>query len=157
MVKYCASCGKVNDDQANFCVGCGKSLASEVTSTESLTPQKPDLQIVSTTLIADRGDIRDLKHTLSDVFLKDESGNVLLVARKGFTVVNREGLPKGNIITLLRADGSMVFDGHRDSEGGGIQGKLIALATKHIALSVTDPSFPLMLLLACIVAIDSHR
>jgi hypothetical protein len=80
LVKYCIKCGKENDDQAVFCTACGQRFPEQSPSAgpEAGTPaaaQTPSL------LTAEMGPGAH-KHVLTDVYLKDSSGKVLLVARK---------------------------------------------------------------------------
>ena len=78
LVKYCIHCGKQNDDQAAFCAVCGQRFpdqaASQVQQTGTSAPA-PSL------LTAEMG-TGTHEHMLTDVYLKDPAGRVLLAARK---------------------------------------------------------------------------
>jgi len=82
MVKYCAKCGKQNEDQAMFCVACGQKFQDESES----SPVKQGIAAggaaqLGTLLTVERGTGAHA-HVLSDVFLRNASGKVLLIARK---------------------------------------------------------------------------
>jgi len=113
------SCGKQNDDQAAFCTACGKRFQDEPSASQvqqsvaaSATTQQ------STLLTAERGPGAH-KHILTDVYLKDASGRVLLVARKpsllheNYTIVDGNEAVAGFMkpITHLTHSGMGVEDG----------------------------------------------
>ena len=80
MVKYCIRCGEKNDDEASFCVGCGEKLTSQaatgqVQAASSITELQPSL------FTAELG-AGAHKHMLTDLYLKDQAGKVVLVARR---------------------------------------------------------------------------
>lgn len=82
MVKYCTKCGKQNDDEAVFCAACGQKFQDE--SAPSTVQQSASVAVgaqPSTLLTVERGPGAH-GHMLTDVYLKDASGKVLLVARK---------------------------------------------------------------------------
>jgi len=96
LVKYCMSCGKQNEDQAAFCTACGKRFQDEPSASQvqqnaaaSATTQQ------STLLTAEKGPGAH-KHMLTDVFLKDSSGKVLLVARKPSLLHENYDIVDGN-------------------------------------------------------------
>jgi hypothetical protein len=80
LVKYCIKCGKENDDQAVFCTACGQRFPDQSPSAAPASGAPPAAQ-TPTTLTAEMGPGAH-KHVLTDVYLKDSSGKVLLVARK---------------------------------------------------------------------------
>lgn len=92
MVKYCIQCGKQNDDQAVFCTSCGQRFPDQAASTVSQTGA-PTAAQASSLFTAEMG-AGAHKHMLTDVYLKDSSGKVLLVARrksllhKDYTIVD---------------------------------------------------------------------
>jgi hypothetical protein len=87
LVKYCISCGKQSDDQAAFCAACGQKFPDESSPSPvqqgaaTATTAVAAAAQPGTLLTAERGSGAH-KHMLTDVFLKDASGKVLLVARK---------------------------------------------------------------------------
>ncbi len=83
MVKYCIHCGKANDDQAMFCVACGQRFpepAAPAAAQQAAPVPAPTTQAPSI-FTAERGPGAH-EHMLTDVYLKDATGKVLLVARK---------------------------------------------------------------------------
>ena len=82
MVKYCTKCGKQNDDQAAFCLDCGQKFQDE--SAPSTVQQGASVELFpqpGTLLTVERGTGAH-GHMETDLYLKDASGKVLLVARK---------------------------------------------------------------------------
>lgn len=78
MVKYCIHCGKQNDDQAVFCSACGQRFSDQAgppVQQAAASAPAPSL------LTAEMG-TGSHEHMLTDVYLKDSTGKVLLVARK---------------------------------------------------------------------------
>jgi len=83
MVKYCIHCGKANDDQAVFCMGCGQRFADQGASTPAQEmAQGPALPAQSPSLLTAELGPGAHEHMLTDVYLRDQAGNLLLVARK---------------------------------------------------------------------------
>jgi zinc ribbon protein len=80
LVKYCVQCGKPNDDQAVFCTACGQKFPDQAPPAVPLTAA-PVVTQTSSLYTAEMGTGAH-KHMLTDVFLKDASGKVLLVARR---------------------------------------------------------------------------
>ncbi len=80
MVKYCIQCGKPNDDQAVFCTACGQRFPDQ---SSPAVPQTvvPAVTQTSSLYTAEMGTGAH-KHMLTDVYLRDPSGKVLLVARR---------------------------------------------------------------------------
>jgi hypothetical protein len=82
MVKYCTKCGKQNDDQAVFCSACGQRFQEE--SAPSTVQQSASVELfpqLGTLLTVERGPGAH-EHLITDVYLKDASGKLLLVAKK---------------------------------------------------------------------------
>jgi len=82
MVKFCTKCGKQNDDQAVFCLDCGQKFQDE--SAPSTVQQSASAELFpqpGTLLTVERGPGAH-EHMDTDLYLKDASGKVLLVARK---------------------------------------------------------------------------
>jgi hypothetical protein len=80
MVKFCMSCGKENEDGAVFCIGCGQRFPPEAANSVQpggVTQQAPPFPVFA----AEIGPGAH-QHILTDVYLKDSAGKVLLVARK---------------------------------------------------------------------------
>ncbi|MDA4114720.1 MAG: zinc ribbon domain-containing protein [Thaumarchaeota archaeon] len=78
MAKYCIHCGKQNDDQAVFCTACGQPFGDQaVPAVQQIGASAP----VPSLLTAEMGTGAH-EHMLTDVYLKDSAGRVLLVARK---------------------------------------------------------------------------
>jgi hypothetical protein len=80
MVKFCMSCGKENEDAAVFCIGCGQRFPPEAANSVqpgAVTQQAPSFPAFTAELGPGAH-----QHILTDVYLKDFSGKVLLVARK---------------------------------------------------------------------------
>jgi hypothetical protein len=101
MTKYCMGCGKENEDQASFCVGCGQRFpdqAAPATQTAVQPPQAP----ASNLYTAEMGTGAH-EHMLTDVYLRDSQGRVMLVARKpsilhsDYTIVDGSESVKGFI------------------------------------------------------------
>jgi len=81
-VKYCTKCGKQNDDQAVFCLACGQKFQDQ--SAPSRVQQSASVAAgaqLSTLLTVERGPGAH-GNMLTDVYLRDASGQVLMVARK---------------------------------------------------------------------------
>ena len=81
-VKYCANCGRQNEDQAEFCSACGQKLPDEPSPL-------PVQQGATASAATQQGSLLTFEwgpgaheHVFTDVYLKDSSGKVLLVARK---------------------------------------------------------------------------
>jgi len=77
--KYCTHCGQENADEAAFCIACGQSFGSQVQPAVQTTTQTPSPTGSRYTTEMGPG---AHQHMLTDVYLKDSAGNVLLVARK---------------------------------------------------------------------------
>ncbi len=94
-MKFCVHCGKENDDQAIFCTACGEKFVDS----SSFHPQIQNPGISLTSEIGPGAH----KHTLTDFYLKDSSGQVRLVARKpsllhgNYDLVDKDGLAVGYI------------------------------------------------------------
>ena len=76
LVKYCIHCGKQNDDQAAFCAACGQRFPDQ-----TAPPVQQVAAPVPSLLTAEMG-TGTHEHMLTDVYLKDPAGRVLLAARK---------------------------------------------------------------------------
>jgi hypothetical protein len=116
LVKYCIQCGKPNDDQAVFCTACGQRFPDQ---SSPAVPQTvaPAVSQTSSLYTAEMGTGAH-EHVLTDVFLKDPSGKVLLVARRQ---------------SLLHQDYTIV-DG-----GGGVAGFIESKAhLTHTSMNVQD-------------------
>jgi hypothetical protein len=95
LVKYCVQCGKPNDDQAVFCTACGKKFPDQTSSAVPQTAAPVATQTSSPLYTAEMGTGAH-KHMLTDVFLKDPSGKVLLVARKSSILHQNYTIVDGN-------------------------------------------------------------
>lgn len=104
LVKYCTSCGKQNEDQAVFCLGCGRRFSDESTpavqqagNAAAASPPQP-----ASLFTIEKGPGAHA-HMDTDAYLKDPAGKVLLVARKesllheNYTIVDGDGAVKGLI------------------------------------------------------------
>jgi hypothetical protein len=85
-MKFCSSCGKENNDQAIFCSGCGQKFPDGSFAPSTIQQHQPSIvgqtnQPMGTVFTTERGPGAH-QHVLTDVFLKDVNGKVLLVARK---------------------------------------------------------------------------
>jgi hypothetical protein len=83
MVKYCIHCGKANDDQAVFCIACGQRFPDQTPPPSVLqaVPAPAPSSQATNVFTAEIGPGAH-EHMLTDVYLKDSTGKVLLVARK---------------------------------------------------------------------------
>jgi len=83
MVKYCIHCGIVNEDQAVFCMGCGQRFAGQSAPPpgQQAAPS-PGLQGQAASVFTAELGPGAHEHMLTDVYLRDQAGNLLLVARK---------------------------------------------------------------------------
>ena len=83
MVKYCIHCGKANDDQAIFCIACGQRFPDQAAppSAQQVTSTPAPPALASSFFTAEKGPGAH-EHMLTDLYLKDQTGKVLLVARK---------------------------------------------------------------------------
>lgn len=92
MAKYCIYCGQMNDDQAFFCTACGKSFPAQQ-APDSPAPIQPGPPPPSTQYTAEKGPGAH-KHTLTDVYLRDSQGKLIVVARlqsllhRNYTIVD---------------------------------------------------------------------
>jgi len=82
MVKYCMKCGKQNDDQAKFCLACGQKFPDESAPSPVQQGAVAGGAAQPGTLLTVELGTGAHAHMLSDVYLRDASGKVLLVARK---------------------------------------------------------------------------
>ena len=88
-------CGKENDDQAVFCVGCGQRFPDQAATATQPTGETPQTPSSSSLYTAEMG-AGAHKHILTDVYLKDSSGKVLLVARKQSLLHSEYTIVDGN-------------------------------------------------------------
>jgi hypothetical protein len=101
MVKYCMKCGKQNEDQALFCLACGQKFQGESAPSPVLQGAAAGGATAPGTLLTVERGSGAHAHVLSDVYLKDASGKVLLVARKpsllhgDYTIVDGNGVVVG--------------------------------------------------------------
>jgi zinc-ribbon domain len=106
-MKFCASCGKQNEDQAAFCTSCGQKFYSDSlfpSAQQQTQPFTSGQPTQSTNLMFTTERIFGAhEHIPTDVCLKDASGNVLLVAKKesllheNYNLVNAQEQPVGYI------------------------------------------------------------
>jgi hypothetical protein len=82
MVKYCIHCGKANDDQAVFCIGCGQKFSEQSQSPGQQAAQSPAVQAQAPSILTAELGPGAHGHMLTDVYLRDQAGTLLLVARK---------------------------------------------------------------------------
>jgi hypothetical protein len=78
--KFCYQCGKQNDDQAVFCIACGVKFP-ENPAAGGLQSGMPGGVQPTATFTAEMGPGIH-KHILTDVFLKDASGKLVLAAKR---------------------------------------------------------------------------
>ena len=118
MVKYCTKCGKQNDDQAVFCLACGQKFQDQ--SPPSTVQQSASVAAgaqLSTLLTVERGPGAH-GHTLTDVYLRDASGKVLIVAKKP-SLLHRDYVivdGNGTVVGFLKP--STHSDAYRDEYRG---------------------------------------
>jgi len=99
MVKYCTSCGTQNDDAAVFCTSCGQRFPGAESAPEGAPQQAAP---ADTTYTVELGTGAH-KHMYTDLFLKDSSGALLLVAKRpsilhrNYTIVDGAESVKGFI------------------------------------------------------------
>jgi hypothetical protein len=214
MVKYCISCGTQNDDAAVFCTSCGQRFPS----TESAPQSSPQLAAPANVTYTIELGTGAHQHMLTDLFLRDSSGTLLLVAKRpsilhrNYTIVDgtesvkgfiegkqhltqlefeimdpsrsvqgsvrrsneqRRGMPPdcwlqdtaGNRLAALmyvngyfgfscsRMDGSTIFTVSM-ALGQGFMAMEKSLGQRKYAVELMDPTFPLMTMLAVLVAIQ---
>lgn len=80
MVKYCTGCGAENDGQAIFCISCGQKFP-EQPSPQIAQPGAPAGAQSPSVFTAEIGPGAH-QHMLTDVYLRDASGNLTLVAKR---------------------------------------------------------------------------
>lgn len=111
MSKYCTRCGRQNEDQAAFCVGCGAAFPQVEQPLSAVPPADRDLaQPPFATFTAEMGPGAH-EHIFSDVFLRDNRGAVVCIAKRpsmlheNFEIVDPQGQMKGTVnrkIHLMR-------------------------------------------------------
>jgi hypothetical protein len=102
-MKYCISCGKQNEDQALFCIGCGQRFPNESTPVQQAgnAAAAPPPQPTSLFTIEKLPGAH--KYSDTDSYLKDSAGKVLLVAKResllheNYTIVDGVEATKGFI------------------------------------------------------------
>jgi len=83
MVKYCTHCGKANDDQAVYCIGCGQKFADQsATPFGQQAAPSPVAQAPAPSILTAELGPGAHEHVLTDIYLRDPAANLLLVARK---------------------------------------------------------------------------
>ena len=95
-MKNCIACGAQNDDQSAFCTSCGHQFVDVA----SPAAQGPDEAVVQTAIqfTAERGP-GARAHIISDTYLKDAVGKVVLVARKQGMMHENYAIRDGNETT----------------------------------------------------------
>ena len=95
-MKNCTSCGAQNDDQAVFCTSCGHQFVDAVTPAAQGTGEAAVQTAIQ--LTAERG-AGAHAHIISDTYLKDAVGKVVLVARKQGVMHENYAILDGNETT----------------------------------------------------------
>ena len=94
-MKFCVNCGKENGDQAEYCAACGSRFPSDPSFSAQQAHTDDSNQTQPGLFTVERGPGAH-EHILSDFYLKDSGGRLVLAAKKqsllhaSFNIVNSQ-------------------------------------------------------------------